>query len=220
MGLSASAIKSAFEKRLDHFDFENIEILEVGVEPGGDAVVTFGDDENEYLEVLFTFDEDDGPLAVLLDPETDHLDDEDDELDIIELGPLEPNTLDFGDGQLGLDLLNLGWLNENTLQAILTAGDLIDDQEDAEGKSEMSERSVVVVRGGKKVRLPVVRRRRKKRLTAKQRAAIKRGVRKRKQKKSAIARKRKRSLKLRKRSGLKKNTNKNLKTKGTSLHKR
>lgn len=212
--LTDSAIKAAFEQRLEDFEFENITIDDVDHETSGDTVITFGDDEDEMVEVLFSYDEEDGALAIILDPEKDLTDDEDDELDIIELDPVEPKLLEWPNGDKSIDLVNLEWLTENTLQAILTVGDLIDDQEDAEG--ELDERSIVVVRGGKKVRLPVVRRKRRKRLSSKQKRAIRKGVRTRKRKASQIARKRKRSLKVRKRSSLKRNTNKRLKVKGTS----
>lgn len=216
LAYSGDAIKAAFEKRLDKFEFDNIVIDDVIAEKGGDTVVTFSDNEDEVMEVLFTWDDDEGSLAIILDPDRDLLDDEDDELDTIELDPVDPKLLDNEDGTKSIDLINLGWLSENVLQAILTVGDLIDDQEDAE--RDVSERSVVVVRGGKKVRLPVVRRKRKRRLTPKQKSAIKRGAKKRKSRKGAIQRKRKRSLKLRKRSGLKSVKNKRLKVAGTSKH--
>jgi hypothetical protein len=83
-------------------------------------------------------------------------------------------------------------------------------------RAKISERSVIVVRGGKRVRLPLVRRRRRKRLTSKQKNAIRRGAKKRKMKRGQIARARKKSLKLRKRGNLKRNTNKRLKVAGTS----
>jgi hypothetical protein len=215
--MTDDAIMAAFKERLEDFGFDNITIDDVSTDSKGDTVVTFGDDEGEMIEVLFTYDEEDGAVAVILDPERDLLDNEEDELDIIELDSVDPITMEI-DGELAIDLINLDWLDENTLQAILTVGDLIDDQEDAEG--DVSERSVVVVRGGKKVRLPIVRRKRKKRLSAKQKNAIRRGARKRKAKKATIQRKRKRSLKLRKRSGLKGVTNKNLKVQGTAKYKR
>lgn len=225
MRFTDSAIKTAFEKQLKKFEFDAITIDDVASEPGGDTVITFGDDEDQMIEVLFTNDEDDGPLAIILDPERDLLDDEEDELDIIELGPLEPDMMDFGQGQMGIDLVNLGWLTETAMQAILTVGDLIDTQTDTgdtdnDDADRIEERSVVVVRGGKKVRLPLVRKRRRRRLSAKQKVAIRRGAKKRKQKARSIARKRKKSLKIRKRSGLKRQKpGSRVKTQGTSTSK-
>ena len=216
LAMSDDAIKASFDDLLAKFEFDNIEIEDVSTESNGDTVVTFIDDEEQQLEVLFTWDEDEGALAVILDPERDLLDNEEDELDYVELDPVDPNLLDMANGEKAIDLINNGWLTEPILQAILTVGDLIDDQEDAEG--EMSERSVVVIRGGKKVRLPVVRRKRKRRMTAKQKNAIRRGAKKRKAKKGQIQRKRKRSLAIRKKSGLKSVKNKRLKVAGTSKH--
>lgn len=222
MGFKDDAIKSSFEGILKKFGFDLITVDGVSAEKGGDTVVTFGDPEGQ-LDVLFSYDEDDGGQATILDPDKDLLDDEEDELDIIELDPLDPKLMDFGDGVMGLDLLNLKWLTEAAMQAILTVGDLIDTQKDAgdgDEEGEIQERSVVVIRGGKKVRLPLVRKRRRRRLTAKQKAAIKRGARKRKAKSGAISRKRKRSLKLRKRNNLKgPGRNSRLKVAGTSTSK-
>jgi hypothetical protein len=59
-----------------------------------------------------------------------------------------------------------------------------------------------VIRSGKRVRIPVVRRLRKKRLTSKQRAGMRKAIRSRRAHKSQIARKRKRSIMARKRMHL------------------
>ena len=66
------------------------------------------------------------------------------------------------------------------------------------------QRKVTVVRGGKRERLPVVRKRHRRRLTPKERAGIRKGVKTRRSKKSQSDRKRKRSLRVRKRLKLKK----------------
>ena len=62
----------------------------------------------------------------------------------------------------------------------------------------------IVVRGGKKVKLPIVMKKKRRVLTSKQRAGLKRAALKRKQNKVQINRKRAKSLKLRKRSNIKK----------------
>lgn len=86
---------------------------------------------------------------------------------------------------------------------------------------EITERKVTVVRGGKRVRIPVVRKIRRKKLSAKQKQGIRKAVRKRKMKAGAIGRKRKKSLAVRKRSGLKKGKfTKFQKTQGTANRKR
>ena len=85
---------------------------------------------------------------------------------------------------------------------------------------EVVERMVTVVRGGHKVRIPVVRKVRRHKLSPAQKASIRKAVRKRKMKASQIQRKRKKSLKLRKRSGLKNNKfNKFQKAAGTANRK-
>jgi len=79
------------------------------------------------------------------------------------------------------------------------------EREDIEEDGEIVESGFkVVVRGGKRIRLPIVRRKRKRRLTARQLAGVRKGALKRKQKKAQTSRKLKKSLKVRKRAGIKK----------------
>lgn len=113
------------------------------------------------------------------------------------------------DGEV-VNLVDPSWLEESVFIDILTS-DL---------ESELEEATQFVIRGGKKVKKKLVRNKRRKILTPKQRAGIKKAVRSRKSKKGQTARKRKISNKLRKRMKLKKNTNKRLKVAGTSSRKR
>ena len=89
-------------------------------------------------------------------------------------------------------------------------------------EDELDELKKTVIRGGKKVKLAVVRKLRRKRLTPAQKVGIRKAVRKRKAKKGQTARKRKKSLKLRKRLGLgkQKKLPKGLKVAGTASRKR
>jgi hypothetical protein len=123
-----------------------------------------------------------------------------------------------------LNLSDLSWMNLSVLKSIFTGGDYDFDSVvigqttlDAFGNVvsldpgviESVQRTVgvdetmykVVVRGGKKVKLPLVRRKKKKRLTASQRAGLRRASRTRKS--SASKRKRSLSIKARKRLHLK-----------------
>jgi uncharacterized protein YlxP (DUF503 family) len=225
--ISASSIQSAFNKRLEEIGIENIIVDNVEVDYEGDVIITFIDDENNEMEVLFTYDPEDGALALILD------DIDSEEFVGIELDSLSPpvkNTL-FGPY---LDLVNLEWISQSTMMAILQSSDLLDDEESEEVSQRPSivndkhgfitndfyesyaileeddsdisvdeGRKVSVVRGGKKVRIAVVRKFRRKILTGKQKTAFRKAARKRKMKMSRILRKRKRSLKVRKRTGIK-----------------
>lgn len=208
---SEEDIKRAFSNKISNLGFEGILVDEVSVELGGDVVVSFVDDDGDQMDVLFTYDDEEGAQAIVL--EDDDYEDQEADVDVIDLNPLMPKIIDLGNGNQAMDLADLSWFNTSGLIAILNAGDFIDDDEET---SEMSERSTQVIRGGKKVRLAVVRRKRRKRLTPKQKAAIRKGVRKRKTKKSAIQRKRKKSLKLRKKLGIKRLKNKRMKVAGTA----
>lgn len=207
--MSGDDIQRAFNARISKLGLEGVWVNEVETDIGGDALVTFVDEDNDSMEVLFTYDPDEGAIAVVLEEdEFDDVNDEED-IDFVDLDALGPKLIDMGGEDPAIDLINLNWLSESALMAILNIGDFLDDDKDSD--STVDEASTVVVRGGKKVRLALVRRKRKKRLTPKQKAGFKKAARKRKAKSGQISRKRKKSLKLRKRSGLKVNKNKRLK---------
>jgi hypothetical protein len=222
IGIDPEKIKVAFQKKIDKSDFEDVTVSEVDVDLDGDIIVTFEDGDGTDIDILFTYDSDEGTVAILIDePQNDEFT----TLDLDSLQPVLKKT------QLGIyvDLQNLSWLNVSTLEAILRLGEFSEVEDDDDGREERDafgheipggteplkteavetptdalwERSLVVVRGGKRVKLGVVRKRKKKRLTSKQKAGILKGVRKRKSKKGQIARTRKKSLKLRKRLNLK-----------------
>lgn len=221
---SEEQIKIVFNNRIDKLGFEGVNVANVSVEFGGDVLVEFLDDDGDEMDVLFTLDEDEGAIAIILDSTQDLTDDEDDDIDFVDLDGLDPKIMDYGSDQKGIDLTELNWFNASALQAILNAGDFLDDDESLDDLGQIpktklaeaiDERTTTVVRGGKRVKIALVRRRRRKRLTSKQKQAIRKGVRTRKKKKGQIKRKLKKSLKIRKRLGLKKNKNKSVKVKGT-----
>jgi hypothetical protein len=119
------------------------------------------------------------------------------------------SKIDGDEGEV-VNLVDPSWLEESVFMAILSS-DL---------EAELEEKFQFVIRGGKKVKKKLVRNKRRKVLTAKQRAGIKKATRSRKAKKGQTARKRKISNKLRKRMKLGKNKDKNLKVAGTSGKKR
>lgn len=173
------------EERIWELGFEDIEVEEVSVDHEDKiAHVLFTDGESDLL-AAFWVDEELGPVATVIDEESEE---DSDEVDVIQLNaPVVDGMIDFDNG--------VSWLTEEDIETLLTWGD-----EDTE---EIEERSITVIRGGKKVRKKVIRKRRKKRLTAKRKASIRKAVRKKKAKKAQIQRKRKRSLNVRKRAKLK-----------------
>lgn len=222
LNITDSDIEASFRKKLDADDLADISIDDVSSDFNGDTVITFSDEEGEEIDVLFTVDPEDGPAAIILDPNSDQEDDDEEEVDIVDLDSLDPILIDLPNGGQALDMVNLSWLSSSAIEAILTIGDILNDEDDLENdiedEIEIQEKSAVVIRGGKKIRLAVVRRRRKKRLSAKQKAAIRRGVKKRKAKKNQINRKRKKSLRLRKRLNVKQFKSKSYKIQGTGKY--
>ena len=243
--ISGEAIKKAFEAKIDAAGIDNITVEDVIVDFDGEITVYFADDEGEELDITFMIDEEDGALALILDDEDaeDFIEVDLDSLnppikrtafgsyiDLTNLDWLSPSTLMallepeelMGDADESPNVHELpppvmGKGGHNWNESIEVYGEI------SEGETiELDEaRKIVVIRGGKKVRLPVVRRVRKKILTGKKKAAIRRAVRKRKVKQSRINRKRKRSLKVRKRVGVKKpKLSKFQKASGTANRKR
>lgn len=246
MPIDPEAIRKAFESRIKKFKIEDVIVGDVEVDFEGNITVEFIDLEGDFIEVLFVHDEDEGSLAIVLDDDDD--DESDAELVIIDLDALAPPIRKSVFGNY-LDVSQLDWMNKTALDAILIAGDIgmdDDDEEDDEievdqtgfdnnflralenskpilygTREDMNELMKTVIRGGKKVRLPVVRKIKRKRLSAKQKAGFRKAARKRKTKSSSTKRKLKKSLKVRKRSGIKKQKlGKFRKVAGTSNRKR
>jgi hypothetical protein len=227
--ISSEKIKLSFQERLAELGFDEIMVDDVEVDIDGSINITFVDSDNDELEVLFIYDEEEGPLAIPFDGEDEF---SEEEITIIDLDPLSPKVVKTKYGTF-LDLVNLDWLNTTTVNAILSVGEIQGDEpvsdiepaannetnrvwhylygfkEDMEGIDSEDDitideaRKISVIRGGKRVRLPVVRKIRRKIMTGKQKASIRRAVRKRKVKQARTNRKRKRSLKVRKRMGVK-----------------
>lgn len=207
----AEDIKEAFTKRLDELGFEGIKVDQVAVELDGNTVITFvetGIKDPGEIEILFTFDEDEGAIGIMIEGDELKDDDGDGQVSIVDLDSLNPTILSLGGGQKAIDLVNIDWMNESAFSALFMAGEDFSDKFD--------EAMVTVIRGGKKVKLALVRKTKKKRLTSAQKAGIRKGVLKRKAKKGEISRNRKKSLKVRKRTNVKNtNVNKRLKAAGT-----
>jgi hypothetical protein len=218
--ISAVAVKAAFEDKLMSMDIDNITVEDVVVDYEGDITVAFSDDEGGLVEILFTYDPEEGAIAILLD------DIDSEEFTIIDLDSLAPPLKQTLFGPY-MDLTNLEWLNSSVLNTLFRAPELVGDEDEFEetasgqvnadkhgyigwesfevyeDESVDEGRKIAVVRGGKRVRLAVVKKVRRKILTGKMKSSIRKAVRKRKAKMAKILRKRKRSLKVRKRQGVK-----------------
>lgn len=206
--LQPEEVKKAFERRLEYFGFDNVLVDYVEVYQDGDIVVAFSDLDGEQMLVLFGVDEYENSYAIVLD---DDMEDDDENTEVTEIGldPMLPVLVNTPFGKY-LNLVDLNWLNKSTFTAMFSVGDIDASMANEDlriEKDETSEAYKIVVRGGKKVRLPLVRRVIKKRLTAKQRTGIRKGVMTRKSRSGQIKRKLKRSLQVRKNLGVKSSGN-------------
>jgi hypothetical protein len=211
----ASAIKTAIEKRLNFLGIEGIAVVEVEPDIEGDIFITFQDEDGDEMDVVFAYDPEEGPIAVIQDDDEDA----EDSL-IVDLDGLAPSLVKTVFGTF-VNLVDLDWMNKSAFLTIFQAG-LLDDNNQEDNPSQLPDphgyitealeesdeviteaRKVYVVRGGKRVKLAIVRKVRRKVLTGKQRSAIRKAVRKRRAKKHIISRKRKKALRVRKRLKLK-----------------
>jgi len=195
-------------------------------EEGAHVIVDDSDDESDFNEnvkeffnmdmvqpQMIPYDQED--IDKEFEPEDDNvsLDTKEVELLVVDLSSIEPPLIEAM-GETYINLTELSWMTDSVLLAILNADEIEDMEEEPE--FDFGEAQTTVVRGGKKVRVVLVRRKRRKRLSPKQKAGIRKGVLKRRSQKGAIQRKRKKSLKLRKRLNIRKRTNKRFKVQGTS----
>ena len=174
-----------------------VELQTVSVTASGTIFVSFIIESEDY-DIVFGVDEEGKPYVI-----TDIEDEEEyNEVDLDDVAPV----IDFSGTAKMVDLTNSAWLSEQVLADIISG--------------ELDEAHTFVVRDGKKVKVKLVRKKRRRVQTAKVKAGIRKAVQKRRANKGQISRNRKKSNKLRKRMGLKGNKNKNLKVQGTSSAKR
>ena len=208
--IDSDRIKKELNLRLKQMQVDDVSIGDVDVDLDGNISVEFFDVEGD-IDVIFTLDQEDGPIA-FVEP-----DDEEDDIPFVDLSDLAVPTIDTTFGTY-INMLDLSWFNKKVLRMILAALD-VEDNDDSEipfkESDELNELTKMVVRNGKKVRKSLVRRKRKKRLTSAQRQGIIRAKVKRKAKQAQTLRKRKKSMLLRKRSNLKSGNPKGLKVQGT-----
>lgn len=213
----------AFEKKLHQFkldDFVFVDNVEVGKD--GDINITFLDEEGNPYVLVFSYDEKEGPQAFAITDDSDDKDDdkEDEESEDqdssqyeFDLAPLNPVIAQTPMGSY-INLGDLSWLDCDTMLSLLNVAGLgiegckiphpkYDEFGNFLKNESIDEIYRTVVRAGKPVRINFLRRTRKRRLTAKQRAGIRRGVMKRKREKNQIQRNRRKSALVRKRRHLK-----------------
>jgi hypothetical protein len=212
------AIQAAFEKKLAAMGLDQaLSVASVEFGDDDDILVQFEDREGEIYSVSFMYDEKEGAQAFPIADDSDKdIDDEETESSEVafDLGAFNPVVMQR-DGKEFVDLKDLSWLDEEVFMMILQAAGLPamevkipgGGKYDAFGnfyKNEsINEIFLTRIIGGKRVRVQAVRRLRKRRLTPKQRAGIRKAVAKRKRYKAQIARKRKRSLAVRQRMHIK-----------------
>lgn len=227
--IDPETVSDEFNKLLSKFDIDNVKVDDVDIDYEGNITITFvsGNDE---MTVIFCWDEDDGAIALIDDgdEDTDYT-----MVDFDAMNPALIKTpfgtyVDLANARwinksLMVAILTAGdfELEDSDGDALISSKDfdgqknfdvlyqeISNDDVDAymfdSGEGLISEAKKRVIRGGKAVKLAIVRKKRRKRVTGKQKAALKRAGRKRKMKKSSIKRKLKKSLKLRKRLGIKK----------------
>ena len=207
--LSPESITDSFNKKLDPFE---LMIDEVDIGDDGDIIVNIQDAEGGVYSILFMYDIEDGPQALFI------TDDEEDQT-IFSLDFLNPSIVTTFYGTY-INLSDLSWLDEKTLLVLLklaglpmsllvnldTAkydefGQLLNPTSES---LELNELFKTVVRKGKKIRVPLIRRVKKKRLTPRQKMGLRRGALKRKRKMAQAIRKRKKSVAVRNRQHIKK----------------
>jgi hypothetical protein len=219
--VNSAAVKDTLNAKLDRLGLDGVSVIEVDYDEEGHIFVTFSDEEKGELDVTFHYDIEDGAYAVI--------EDEDEEYAyVINLDALLPpvESTVFGDY---INMADSTWMNASFFYAILT-GCTEDPKEVTKSENPTDplfgfhigeSRGTYVIRGGKKVKLAIVRKKRRKLMSGAQRSSIRAAVRKRAMRKSTSNRKRKRSLSIRKRMNLKKpKLNRNQKIAGGANRKR
>lgn len=157
----------------------------IGAEVVEGEVSVFITDGEKVVSLNF-FDEDGVPYMSITDPETETESDEEEieAYDLSDFGIFDGSSYDF-------TKLDAGFL------------ELFAEEQDPSDDLPLAEAFLVVIRKGKRVKKKLKRKKRRKVLSGKRRAAIRRGVMKRKRGQRAALRKRRKSIAIRNRSKLK-----------------
>jgi hypothetical protein len=218
--LDADDIKVAFEKKLYDLDID-LAVSNIEIGEDGDIAVSLIDADKIPYTISFQYDEKDGPQAFVItdglsvsdDEEEDEEADDDDSETLFDLRHYNPAMVQTPVGTY-INLCDLSWLTGELLGAMLMAAGIEfeipvitktikDEYGQFISNESMDELFVNRVVHGKVKRVQAVRRVRKKRLTPKQKAGIRRAVMKRKREMRSIIRNRRKSIAVRKRRHLK-----------------
>jgi hypothetical protein len=197
----ADLVKSALATRIDKLGFEGVTIESVEISADGDVIVAFKDEENNEMEVLFGVDYSGSAYAMVLDNYGDNEDivivDLDPvaptvfenefgtlSLDLVNLGWLNTTTVDtiLRSGDIIANINGIPPEEEEVDSSNLDAfGNKIVNQSNGESFAvkinkigeEVVERVISrIVRGGRQLRLPILRAESRVNLTFKQRESI------------------------------------------------
>ena len=146
------SLEKKFQQLVNQY-YEGITVVDSNEYDDGSFDIEFSDSENS-LVVYFTFDDDLSPI-VIINPDYDAEGAEEDYIDLSDIIELNDDS-----GKHIYDLNNLSWLTEDIIDAILFG-------------EEISERKIMVIRGGKKVKKTIKRRRRIRKDPKRRRAAKK-----------------------------------------------
>lgn len=192
----------AINDRLEKLGFIEVQVEDLSFDLDGGIVVTFSSDE-EAMQVVFIYESGDSSVIIIDDEEDEYSDDDESEIYVLDINSYNPPIIKALLGSY-IDLRLTKWMTVSFFNSIFQAADLETEYVEDDGEEDLGEaRKTYVVRGGKKVRVTLVRRLRKKRLTPKQKSGYRKAVRSRKTKMAKINRTRKKSLRVRKRLSLK-----------------
>jgi hypothetical protein len=205
--MKTEKIVDAFNKALYRHKFDNISVLEVEDNLDGTISVIFKEADGDELFTLWGFDIDEGAFVLVTDldeiSEVDDIDvDNADDLIEIDLDTFRPALVKKG-MHTYINLTDLHWTTPSMFNTIFTVDD-IENEEDEYPISdyvfeEAFRRKKYAIRGGKKVKVAIKRKRPLKRMKAATKRKLSKALRKA-SKKSSTKRARARSLKVRKRT--------------------
>lgn len=178
----ADRMHKSLVKRLSKLGFDGVAVDSVVVDADGDARVVFSDIYGGKQEVLFGADG--SSIVALILGKSD--DEEADDVISVDLSPLAPSVMQNEFGTVSVDLVNPLWMNKSAFDTIFSAGEIVaqmrgqeaeeDPEMDAHGNiivqykeetfagyPQYDETLLVemaihrVVRGGKGMRIPILR---------------------------------------------------------------
>lgn len=133
--LNVKDISSSLKSSLDKYGYPSVNV-EVVLDNDLGTFTRFEDKEGDDVIVLFGWDESGSPVASVVSEDDKQID--------IDLGPLNPSTVDILNGGKFLNMMDNSWLTKSVVDALMKAG-------------EVNEDATYVLRGKNKIRLPVIK---------------------------------------------------------------